>query len=107
MSSYDSYSQHQQRPSSGLTRWLPLLVIALSLLLVVQAWVPRLVEMSAPAPEPRAVTPRGDLAEDEKSTVKLFQDASKSVVFITTSQVGRDFFFNVLEIPKGSGSGFV
>lgn len=107
MSTYEPYPQYQTRPASGLTRWLPLLVIALSLLLVVQAWVPRLVEMSAPPPEPRPITPRGDLAEDEQSTVKLFQEASKSVVFITTSQVGRDFFFNVLEIPKGSGSGFV
>lgn len=107
MSSYETRPQDQPAPASGLTRWLPLLVIALSLLLVVQAWVPRVVEMTRPAPAPRPVTPRGDLAEDEQATVKLFQEASKSVVFITTSQVGRDFFFNVLEIPKGSGSGFV
>lgn len=107
MSSYETRPQDQPAPASGLTRWLPLLVIALSLLLVVQAWVPRVVEMTRPAPAPRPVTARGDLAEDEQATVKLFQEASKSVVFITTSQVGRDFFFNVLEIPKGSGSGFV
>jgi S1-C subfamily serine protease len=107
MSSYEPSPQYQSPPGSGLTRWLPLLVITLSLLLVLQAWAPRIAEMTAPAPTPRPVVPRGDLAEDEASTVKLFQEASKSVVFITTSQVGRDFFFNVLEIPNGSGSGFV
>jgi len=107
MSSYEPYPPLQPRPTSGLTRWLPLLVIALSLLLVLQAWMPRLIDLGRPSAEPRPVTARGDLAEDEKTTVELFQKASKSVVFITTSQVGRDFFFNVLEIPRGSGSGFV
>jgi S1-C subfamily serine protease len=107
MSSYEPYPPYQPRPTSGLTRWLPLLVIALSLLLVLQAWLPRWMEASRPAAEPRPVTARGDLAEDERATVKLFQEASKSVVFITTTQVGRDFFFNILEIPRGSGSGFV
>lgn len=105
MSSYESYPRPQ--PRSSLSNWLPLLVIVLSLLLVLQAWMPRMMNWGQGAAVPRPVTARGDLAEDEEATVKLFQEASKSVVFITTSQVGRDFFFNVLEIPRGSGSGFV
>jgi S1-C subfamily serine protease len=107
MSSYEVYPQYPSRPPSPLSRWLPLLVIALSLLLVLQAWLPRMLERSAEHAEPRSITPRGDLAEDEKSTIKLFEQSSKSVVFITTSQVGRDYSFNVLEIPRGSGSGFI
>jgi len=106
MSSYEAYPESRQSPSA-LSRWLPYLVIALSLLLVLQAWVPRMVEWGSGSAAPRPVTPRGDLAEDEKSTIKLFQEASRSVVFVTTSQVGRDYFFNVLEVPRGSGSGFV
>jgi S1-C subfamily serine protease len=58
---------------------------------------------------PRAVTPRGSLAEDEKSTIELFRQASPSVVNITTTvAVRRDFFnLNAQEIPRGTGSGFI
>lgn len=56
---------------------------------------------------PRAVTPRGDLAQDERSTIELFRQVSPSVVYITSLRVGRDFSFNVLKIPQGAGSGFV
>src|SRR5262245_46923279 len=107
MSSYEVYPTNLQRPPSPLSRWLPLIVLALSLLLVPQAWLPRIMDWGLGNAAPRPIAPRGSLAEDEQSTIELFQHASKSVVFITTSQVGRDFFFNVLEIPKGSGSGFV
>jgi len=55
----------------------------------------------------RLITPRGDLAEDEKAVIRLFSSASKSVVFVTTAAVGRDFNFNLREVPKGSGSGFI
>lgn len=54
------------------------------------------------------VTPRGDLAEDEKATRELFKAASPSVVHITTHRVQRDFFsLDVYKIPRGSGTGFV
>lgn len=54
----------------------------------------------------RVVTPRGDLAEDEKATIALFRNAAPSVVFITTS----DFVTNqgaVREVDSGQGSGIV
>jgi S1-C subfamily serine protease len=61
-----------------------------------------------PAAESRQVTPAGNLADDEKSTIELFKAASPSVVYITTLQQRIDFRTrNVLEIPAGSGSGFV
>ena len=56
---------------------------------------------------PRTVTPRGDLAQDEQSTIDLFREVSPSVVYITSSRVQRDFSFNLLKIPQGAGSGFV
>jgi S1-C subfamily serine protease len=46
------------------------------------------------------------LAEDEKATVSLFKQSSKSVVHITTSDV-REFLFNEAEVDVGSGSGFL
>ncbi len=61
-----------------------------------------------PANEPRAVTPRGELADDERTTVEIFEDASPSVVFITTAQRVRDFWTrNVTRVPRGAGSGFI
>ena len=57
---------------------------------------------------PRTITPRADLSEAEKSTIKLFENASGSVVHITTVAVRRDMFsMNLFEIPQGSGSGFI
>jgi S1-C subfamily serine protease len=56
----------------------------------------------------RSVTPRGDLDGEEKSTIALFRAASTSVVNITAITVRRDFFtLNLLQIPEGTGSGFV
>ena len=58
--------------------------------------------------EPRPVTARGDLAQDEKATIDLFKENSRSVVFITTLRAARDIrTLNLMEIPAGTGSGFI
>jgi S1-C subfamily serine protease len=67
-------------------------------------------ERNAPAvvAEPRVIAARGDLAADEKSTIELFERSKGSVVFITTTQLVRDFWSrNMFSIPRGAGSGFV
>jgi S1-C subfamily serine protease len=57
---------------------------------------------------PRAVTPAGDLAADEKATIELFERSKGSVVFITTTQLVRDLWSrNLFSVPRGAGSGFV
>ena len=59
-------------------------------------------------PTPRVVTPRGDLAADEQSTIALFEQAAPSVVFVSPMELRTDFFgLNVFEVPAGTGSGFV
>jgi protease Do-like 1, chloroplastic len=56
----------------------------------------------------RAVTGRPPLTEEEQSTMAIFDHASPSVAYITTSTFRQDFFsWNVTEIPQGTGSGFV
>lgn len=57
--------------------------------------------------QPRAVQPRGDLADDEKSTISIFKSASPAVVHITSLALRRDFSMNVFSIPEGTGSGFI
>jgi S1-C subfamily serine protease len=54
------------------------------------------------------VVARGDLAKDEQATIELFKKRSPSVVYITPVAFRRDAFsFNVLEIPRGTGTGVV
>ena len=60
------------------------------------------------AVQPRPVTPRGNLADDEKSTIEVFRKASPSVVHITSLAHLRDrLSLDVLEIPEGTGTGFI
>ena len=62
----------------------------------------------APPIEPRAVTPRGNLTDEEKTTIAIFKQVSPSVVYITTLAVRPDRFgLNMAELPRGAGSGFV
>lgn len=91
---------------------LPLLLIALGFLAGV-AWKAKdssgaeAALIAERGPE-RTPTPRGDLNPSEQATIQLFEDAAPSVCFITTSSFREDFWSrNVLEIPRGSGSGFI
>ncbi|KAH9613343.1 hypothetical protein KSS87_022399 [Heliosperma pusillum] len=52
-------------------------------------------------------TPR-KLQTDELATVRLFQENTPSVVYITNLATKQDMFtLDVFEVPQGSGSGFV
>ncbi|NOR26261.1 MAG: trypsin-like serine protease [Desulforhopalus sp.] len=58
--------------------------------------------------EPRAVTARGDLAADEVNTIDIFRANSPAVVYVTSIAVRRGLFsLNAVEIPQGTGSGFI
>ena len=56
-----------------------------------------------------AVNSTKELMAEERNTVELFERCSRSVVHITTTvQVQRGgFSMDILDIPQGSGSGFV
>lgn len=57
--------------------------------------------------KPRAVTPRGDLASFEKTTIDIFKNAAPSVVYIYTRTQGSGFFGEDTRTRSGTGSGFV
>lgn len=87
--------------------WVALGCLALTVALLWHFWA-----QGASPRDPRAaarlITPRGELDANEKSTIALFRKASPSVVHITTLTVARDFFtLNLLQIPEGTGSGFI
>jgi S1-C subfamily serine protease len=59
-------------------------------------------------PQKPLIVPRGDLSDIEKTYVELFRKASQSVAHITTLDVRSDLFrLRALEVPTGTGSGFV
>jgi S1-C subfamily serine protease len=46
--------------------------------------------------------------DDESNNIAVYRDVSPSVVFVTNTQLRRQMFsLNVMEIPRGSGTGFV
>ncbi len=92
------------------------LVLGVVLGLFVSTGLQRALSPSSPAPEARPAdsaqarppAERSDLEADERHTIDLFKDASRSVAFITTRVEQVDFWTrNVFEVPTGSGSGFV
>jgi len=82
-----------------------LIILAVSLWLLYESWEkPRL----DPNATPRTVSARGDLAEDEATTIEIFKNSAPSVVYITSIAVRRNFFsLNIYEIPQGTGSGII
>jgi len=56
----------------------------------------------------RDVDPITRIYDVEAATINLFEEVSPSVVFIKTSKVERNYWNrNELQIPSGSGSGFI
>ncbi len=100
------------RRQAWTIRWLALLLLAVAGALVWTVWQHRQVSAVGAAGnwEPRPITARGDLAQDEATTIDLFDSLSPSVVHITSlvKQTTRDRRrLNILAIPQGTGSGFM
>ena len=82
-----------------------IIILLLGFFLLFQPFERRLFDSTA---TPRAITARGDLAQDEQNTIELFKSISPSVVYITTIALRRNMFsLNAVEIPQGTGSGFI
>ncbi len=88
-----------------------ILAVVLAALVIAVVWqsVPliqsRLLGLGA---EPRIIAARGELADDEKATIDLFEARRDSVVYISTAgRVIDPWTRNVHEMPRGTGSGFV
>jgi S1-C subfamily serine protease len=60
-----------------------------------------------PSAQPRAVTPRGSLSEEEQTNIEIYERISPSVVQVTTLGERSNWFgLNIQEVPEGVGSGF-
>ncbi|MFI5346856.1 MAG: S1C family serine protease [Elusimicrobiota bacterium] len=54
-----------------------------------------------------AAAPAAALLPEEENTIKIFREASPSVVFVTNVALGRTMSMDEYAIPQGAGSGFV
>jgi S1-C subfamily serine protease len=90
----------------ALSRFLFWFVIFFLLALASRPWIADLfIRYQA---EPREIQARGELAADEQTTIAIFESISPSVVYITTSGRVLDLLTrNLLEVPRGTGSGFM
>jgi S1-C subfamily serine protease len=105
-----TYPEPYSRPTPDrfIRRWLVITASVAALMLLWQ-FLPAIEAWFSPheAAE-RTVTPRGDLAADEKATIELFEKSRDSVVYISTAQLVRDVWTrNVFSVPRGTGSGFI
>lgn len=83
--------------------------LAAALLVALFSALPNLTPQAIAADAaPRPITPRGELAADEKATIRLFENARNSVVYITTRAQVQDFWSrDIFSVPRGTGSGFI
>ncbi len=96
----------EPKPGTVSSSLVAVLLIAVAAIMMRQAGLfPRW--FSTTSTEPRSVTPRGDLAASETSTIEVFETASPSVVHITSLALRRDLNFNLLRLPEGTGTGFI
>lgn len=99
--SSQSSSSCSRRGSSSVNVVLIVLVAGLAAMVLYQAYVAEI------AKDPRAITPRGSLAESEKSQIEIFQLVAPSVVYITSiSAADSGDASEDIVLPRGSGSGF-
>jgi S1-C subfamily serine protease len=103
------------RPAPSVASGINWLLVILLIILAAMLWRDRGLRSAGlnsslhnPEAQDRPIVPRGDLAEDEKTTIALFKRAAPSVVHITSLAVQRDpLSTDVLGIPQGTGSGFI
>ena len=74
-----TYKSHRK---NSIVTFVLLAAVIYMATIQVKAWWS---EQSAIKVTPRAVAPRGDLGDDEKETIKLFEETSPSVVLSSTS----------------------
>jgi S1-C subfamily serine protease len=107
MSTYNPYPSRYSNPHR-VSLWPLVLLLVLAGVLVWRFWPKgHHSDLSGDA-VPRPVVARGDLAADEQTTIDIYRRVVPSVVHITNiTERRRPFSTDVLQMPKGSGTGFV
>jgi len=85
-----------------------LLTFVLGCFLVWEFWPTHVDVSSDPAVTPRPVSSAGPATSEEKNRIEIFSKAKQSVVNISSNSLVRDEFTrNILQVPRGTGTGFI
>lgn len=100
------------RPSNGgipfVNGWLVVALLICGIALLARDLYRHPLSLFSSDAGARQVVPRGDLADDEKTTIEIFNQASVSVVHVITSELAQSRIDdNVMDVPKGTGTGFL
>ncbi|WP_245883709.1 S1C family serine protease [Hasllibacter halocynthiae] len=76
-------------------------VLAWRLAPAIEVWI------DGPPGVPRIVEARGDLAEEEAANIALFEAAQDGTVFISTTGAAGSAWGGGVEVPRGTGTGFI
>src|SRR5437867_1955152 len=107
MSTYDQPSPRRAPISASLSVPLLLLVVLISAVLTWWLWPWGNAGLN-PNAALRTVSARGDLAAFEQTSIQIYDQASPSLVQVTTANESGGFFgLDVQQVPRGVGSGFV
>ena len=103
----NGYPEDSQNHGSG-ARTNSRLVLILTVL-VAALLVKSLLDTFSNQPDytSRAITPRGSLAEDETSTIQVFEKAAPCVVYVRTKGYQQTFDGSVATRELASGTGFI
>lgn len=102
---FKSIRDDSQSPS--VNGWLVLLLLGLIAILLYRLMSPTgATPLFDPNATPRPVDARGNLSDHEQTIIEIFQNASPSVVHISTIADARPGFDGA-NVPQGTGSGFV
>ena len=107
---YPVSRNHEPYRESGMTKILAVLLLIVAGALVFTVIQQRRTPVQSVSIEPRPIAQRPDdkLGADEKATIEVFREFSRSVVHITSLEKHTNRFnMNVTDIPQGTGSGFV
>ncbi len=102
-------SSRRDAPSGPLVNgWLVIALLICGAVFIVREFYPNPLPLFDADAEALPIIPRGDLAADEQTTIEIFNDASRAVLHIMTAGLAQNQYnFNILETPKGSGTGFI
>lgn len=98
---------HSQSPAAGPGSTNMILVGALVVLSAILAWQTWARESGTSSYTSRMAAPKEDLNANEESRIRVFQEASPSVVFVRTKGYEPVLFSGVQEKELSSGTGFV
>jgi S1-C subfamily serine protease len=104
-----AYTEPFENRGERVVRWLLIaLLIGLTALMTRAIWRRFGTGYLTSSADRRPIEARGNLADEERTAIEIFEQVSPSVVYVTTLAHYRYLILQrIVEVPEGTGSGFV